>query len=139
MDVYGYVWVPQLEDIFITCTRHWRKHFRILTPHTIGSWTFKIMYRCIIVYVNVSVGGWYFSLVNLNGLDSYIKRSNLSCLLLLSKWDYGSIIGPYVILAHEMGHNFGFSHDEGKNDEILRNPSLNLKVDKVQVGSLSNH
>ena len=38
-----------------------------------------------------------------------------------------------------MGHNFGFSHDEGKNDETLRNPSLNLKVDKVQVGSLGNH
>lgn len=28
-------------------------------------------------------------------------------------WDMGSIIGPYVVLAHEMGHNFGFSHDSG--------------------------
>ncbi|PFX13518.1 Disintegrin and metalloproteinase domain-containing protein 9 [Stylophora pistillata] len=31
----------------------------------------------------------------------------------VNNWDYGSIIGPYVVLAHEMGHNFGFSHDEG--------------------------
>ena len=36
-----------------------------------------------------------------------------------------------------MGHNFGFSHDEGKNDEILRNPSLNLKLDKVKRNSES--
>ena len=35
----------------------------------------------------------------------------------LSQWDFGSIIGPYLTVAHEIGHNFGFRHDSG--DETL--------------------
>jgi len=31
----------------------------------------------------------------------------------VNQWNFGSIIGPYVVVAHEMGHNFGFSHDSG--------------------------
>ena len=33
----------------------------------------------------------------------------------------GSIIGPYVILAHEMGHNFGFLHDDSGKDKFSEN------------------
>lgn len=31
----------------------------------------------------------------------------------INYWSYSSIIGPYVTVAHEMGHNFGFAHDTG--------------------------
>ena len=35
--------------------------------------------------------------------------------LFVLKWSYSSIIGPYVTVAHEMGHNFGFAHDTGED------------------------
>ncbi|XP_048584529.1 uncharacterized protein LOC5514577 [Nematostella vectensis] len=31
----------------------------------------------------------------------------------VNRWDSGSVIGPWIVVAHEMGHNFGFSHDSG--------------------------
>lgn len=39
--------------------------------------------------------------------------------LFVLQWSYSSIIGPYVTVAHEMGHNFGFAHDTGE-DKVQR-------------------
>ena len=30
------------------------------------------------------------------------------------QWDHNSIVGPWIATAHEMGHNFGMDHDEGR-------------------------
>ncbi|RMX57320.1 hypothetical protein pdam_00021307 [Pocillopora damicornis] len=49
----------------------------------------------------------------------------------INAWSYSSSVGPYVIVAHELGHNFAFNHDtvfnvnEGLDFQDFRIAALN--------------
>jgi len=56
----------------------------------------------------MSIRGWSGGVIGMAYVGGVCKSGHGTA---INRWSFSSITGPNVVVAHELGHNFGFPHD----------------------------